>query len=613
MADNGLDALHGWLQSAQRHEARLLSLLHGAQAEVNTIKSRLAVLEAQKHPIHRIPNELLVYIFTLFVQDSDQDYAEEEHRLCHWRPIVLSHVSHQWRTIALSTSCLWSRIVLSKGSPVAAVDHFVTHAGISTLDIVGNGVDDDLLTRHGTLISPECLPRWRTITISTLGSSPMVTIVRSLYESTTFSHLSTLKLSSDPSHRGRGTFAHGLTSHLDGRFPALTHVQLVEVPIHSVPIGVFRNIRTLELSNPKQTFNPLTKLHPTLLAILSVTVCLEHLIFSDFTPLIEPGIDPVGGGNDSPTLILPLLREFVWYYPEVRTLRHFFSHVSMPRLRTVDFSVKRNRVTPHSAAPFAFRFPFIEDLTIECDGQETLHSATREMEFPRVEHLTIQTSMDNWNPTSTLPVFRWSAIFRDLRVPCLTHLTIFRLSVTLDHVSGVFQYMPSLRSLTCDMCEGIATMICALSAGDCGCTVGKSLHEDHCLFELESFILRDCDGLRIGCLQKWISARNADGESRRATVNRGRGRLGVRRKIKPLSGKYKRRLQQPGSAPSVPSIEEEMDSLSLVHSSTAPWYIPNYLRQPSKITFISFDNCNGITEADARELQRLGVDTVEWK
>ena len=611
-ADGTLDALREWLQSAQRQEAHLLSLLHDAQAEVNTIRSRFAALEARKYPINRIPNELLVYVFVLFVQDPDQDDAEGD-ELCHWRPIVLSHVSRQWRTLALSTSRLWSRITLSRGSPLSAVDHFMTHAGISTLDIVGNGVDHDHLSRHRTLISPECLPRWRTVAISTSGSSSMVTILRSLYRPTIFSHLSTLKLSSGPSRRGWSTFSYGLTPHPDDRFPALIHVQLVEVPVDTVPLDVFRNIHTLELSNPKQTLNPPTRLHPTLLNVLSVTKRLEHLIFSDFTPLIESGIDPVGGGDDSPTLILPLLREFVWYYPEVRVLRHFFSHIRTPHLRNADFSVKRNRVTPYSGAPFAFRFPFIEDLTLECDAQETLHSATREMEFPRVEYLTVQTSTDNWNPIPTLPVFRWSSIFRDLRVPYLSHLTIFRLSVTSDHISGVFQYMPSLRSLTCDMCDGIAIMICTLSAGDCGCPVGKSLHEDHGLFELESLILRDCDGLRIGCLQRWISARNVGGESRHATFARGRGRPGARRKIKPLSGKYKRRLQPSVSALSTPSIEERMDGLSLSPSTTAPWYIPNYLRQPSKITLISFDNCNGITEANAHELQRLGVDTVEWK
>lgn len=611
--DGGLDALREWLQSAQLNEARLASLLHEAQAEVNMIKSRFAALEAQKHPINRIPNELLVYIFALFVQDLDQDAAEEEHKLCHWRPIVLSHVSHQWRTLVLSTSRLWSRIVLSKGSPASAVDHFVAHAGISVLDIVGNGVDNDHLTQYGDLISPEYLPRWGTIAISTIGASSIVAILRSLSEPISFLHLSTLKLSSDAPRRGWGTFTRGATFNPDDRFPALKHVQLVEVPIHSVPIGVFRNIHTLELSNPKQNLNPLTRLHPTLLNVLSVAVCLEHLIFSDFTPLIDSGIDPVGGGNDSPTLVLPLLHEFVWYYPEVRVLRHFFSHVYAPRLRNADFSVKCNRATPHSVAPFAFRFPFVEDLTIECDAQETLHSATREMEFPRVKRLTIQTSIENWNPTSPLPVFRWSAIFRDLRVPYLTHLTIFRLSITLDHISGVFQYMPSLRSLTCDLCDGVATMICALSAGDCACGVGKSLHEDHGLFELESLVLRDCDGLRIGCLQKWISARNVGGGSRHAAANRSRGRPGAQRKIKPLGGKYKRRLQRPGHTPSTSSVEEGMDNLSLAHPSTAPWYIPNYLRQPSRITFISFDNCNGITEANVRELLQLGVDTVEWK
>jgi len=610
--DSGLDALRGWLESAQYHEAHLLSLLHDAQAEVNMIKSHFAKLEAQKHPISRIPNELLIYIFILFVQDLDQDDVEGEHRLCHWRPILLSHVSRRWRTLALSTSCLWSRIVLSNGSPGSAVDHFMTNSGTSAIDIVGSGIDDGHLTRHAALINPEHLPRWRNIAITTSAPSSMVTLLRSLYESTIFSHLSTLKLSSDPPPRGSGgTFLHGLTSHPDDRFPALKHVQLVEVPIHSVPISVFCNIRTLELSNPKRNVNP--RLHSSLLNVLSTTKCLEHLILSDFTPFVEHGTDPIGGGSDSPTVVLPLLREFVWYYPEVRVLRYFFSHVYTPHLRDADFSAKYNRITPQNITPFAFRFPLVEDLTIECDVQETLHSATREMEFPRVKHLTIQTSIDNWNPTSALPVFRWSAIFRDLRVPYLTHLTIFRLSVTLDHISGVFQYMPSLRSLTCDMCDGVAAMVCALSAGDCACAVGKSLHEDHGLFELESLTLRDCDGLRIGCLQRWISVRNGGGGSRQATVSRTQGRPAAQRKIKPLSGKYKRRLQQLDPTPSTSSIEESLDGLSLARAFTTACYIPDYLRQPSKITFISFDNCNGITEVNAHELQRLGVDIVEWK
>jgi hypothetical protein len=611
-AGQDLDALRGWLESAQRHEAHILSLLRDAQAEVNMVKSRFAQLEAQKHSINRIPSELLISIFTFFVQDLDQDDAEGEHQLCHWRPVLLSHVSRQWRTLALSTSCLWSRIILSKGSPVSAVDHFMAHAGVSAIDIFGNGVDDDHLARHAALIGSEYRPRWRTVAIGTRGPPSMVTLLRSLYEPTTFPHLSTLKLSSGPPRRGRGTFSHGLPSRPDDRFPALRHLQLVEVPVCGLPIGAFRNIHTLELSNPKQNLNPLTRFHPSLLHVLSATVCLEHLIFSDFTPFIDHGVDPVGGSNDPPTTVLPLLREFVWYYPEVRTLRHFFSHVSTPHLRNADFSAKCNKSTPHSIAPFAFRFPFVEDLTIECDTQETLYSATREMEFPRVKHLIIQTSIGNCNPASALPVFRWSAIFRDLRVPHLTHLTLFRLSITVDHVGGVFQYMPSLRSLTCDMCDGVANMVCALSGGDCACAVGKSLHEDHGLLELESLALRDCDGLRIGCLQKWISARNGDGGSWHSTINHTRGRSTAKRKIKPLSGRYKGRFQRPDPTPPT-TIEGTLEGLSLVRPSPAACYIPNYLRQPSKITFISFDNCSGIAEANARELQRLGVDMVDWK
>ena len=323
-----------------------------------------------------------------------------------------------------------------------------------------------------------------------------------------------------------------------------------------------------------------------------------------------PFISYRGDPGYSSTIVLPLLRGFIWYYPEVRVLRHFFSHVSTPRLCNADFSAKCNGSAPHNVTPFAFRFPFVEDLTIECDTQETFYTATREMEFPRINHLIIQTSIDNWNSTSALPVFRWSAIFRDLRVPYLTHLTLFRLSITLDHMGGVFQYMPSLRSLTCDMCDGVANMVCALSAGDCVCTVGTSFHEVHSLFEPESLTLRDCDGLRVACLQNWISARNGDGGSWHPTLNRSRSRSMAQRKIKPLSGKYKRKPQPIGTAPLTSPIEESLEGLSLPQSPTT---IPNYLRQPSKITPISFDNCNGITEANACEFQRLGVDTVEWK
>ena len=599
------DVLRGWLESAQRREVRLLSLLRDAQTEVDTIESRFAQLEVWGYPINRLPNELLITIFILFVQDLDQDDVEGEHKLCHWRPVVLSHVSHQWRVLALSTSCLWSSIVLSKASRVSAVDHFMAHAGTSAIDIFASGINDNQLTQHAALVSSEYLPRWRTVAITTSGPSPMVALLQSLYEPVMFTRLSTLKLSLVLPCHHEGTPFHSLLPHPDDRFPALRHVQLVEVPVCSVPIGIFRNIHTLELSNPKQDSNPLTRLHPSLLNVLSTSGCLERLILSDFTPFIDHRTDPVGGGNESPTVILPLLQEFIWYYPEVRVLRHFFSHVSIPHLRNADFSAKRNKGISHGVTPFAFHFPFVNDLTIECDTQETLYCATREMEFPRIKCLAIQTSTDVWDPTSPLPVFRWSAIFRDLRVPHLAHLTLFRLSIALDHVGGVFQYMPSLKSLTCDMCDGVASLVCALGAGDCACAVGGTLREDHGPLELESLTIRDCEGLRIGCLRRWISARNGDEELWRSTVSCIRNRSMARRKIKPLSGKYRRRLQ--GQDPTLmPSVDESLDT------PTATCYIPNYLRQPSKIRFISFDNCGGITEANALELRQLGVDTVEW-
>jgi hypothetical protein len=84
---------------------RIESKMANLMSERNLLESRLAQAVRLQSPIHRIPGELLAHIFTIAVLDmEDED------------PLMLSTlmlVSKQFRDIAVKTSVLWSRIVVS--------------------------------------------------------------------------------------------------------------------------------------------------------------------------------------------------------------------------------------------------------------------------------------------------------------------------------------------------------------------------------------------------------------------------------------------------------------------------------------------------------------------
>jgi hypothetical protein len=72
-------------------------------------------------PIHRLANELLSHIFTLVVHDSGDRYDAILY------PIILSHVVRRWRHIAMSTSILWTSIILTHPSPWSQLSRTVAY------------------------------------------------------------------------------------------------------------------------------------------------------------------------------------------------------------------------------------------------------------------------------------------------------------------------------------------------------------------------------------------------------------------------------------------------------------------------------------------------------
>ena len=76
------------------------------------------------HPIHRLPPELLVHVFALGSVDNVMF------------PILVSHVCHSWRAIALHARSLWRRVSLNPGSNVYMWKERIRRARLCTLDVI---------------------------------------------------------------------------------------------------------------------------------------------------------------------------------------------------------------------------------------------------------------------------------------------------------------------------------------------------------------------------------------------------------------------------------------------------------------------------------------------
>ncbi|KAG9315936.1 hypothetical protein JVU11DRAFT_3588 [Chiua virens] len=76
------------------------------------------------HPIHRLPPELLVHVFSLGSVDDVMF------------PVLVSHVCHPWRAIALHAHSLWRRVSLSPDSKIHMWKERIRRARPCTLDVV---------------------------------------------------------------------------------------------------------------------------------------------------------------------------------------------------------------------------------------------------------------------------------------------------------------------------------------------------------------------------------------------------------------------------------------------------------------------------------------------
>ncbi|KAF8174419.1 hypothetical protein BJ912DRAFT_60118 [Pholiota molesta] len=659
-------------------------------------------LEAQKEPINWLPPELLIQIFVAFTELCDLDPPSLRYR----PSLVISHTCGKWRTIALAAPELWSRVILHGFQNSHIGQLYFQRSGKSPLEI-------DYCTMPDTLPTPECFhmadliarsyqhfSRLTTLTLQTKAAVPLIYFIPSLNDPLkTFPHLRSLTLAIStqnpifmeiPSLLDRETSALkelALSDRVATTRPSsLLHLKLEQVPPFNIPVTFISNLRSLELSySPRRA--GLTQHYyylkmSTLCRFLAYTPLLEELVLDNTVPYFDttPRLDITLAANSSmdPPLIemqpvkLDHLKSIDWTYPIPSDVRRFFSMIDAPELEKLDLWVEDSRSKRHDSllahpvvsSPGAHEythgvisFPFLRDLSMQCDGEDTTAHVLRKLNVPALQKVEFTyfdpaaaAPKDDAEEAAAVPIFpRLESIFRDPRLLHLTHLTLSRYKISSEpgRVEALLGYMPVLTSLSFDSCSGLGrllegiqeTFVGTIKGGGVG---GRSRRGVKVCPRLDTLSFWGCQDLDCASLRAVILSRNRrstddnvelegavahnggphlpvapdgatdtvtrEGGSRDGNTGGGPGqttedaRMG--RKIKPLRTVRRRR----------PELGEGVAGATADVPSTIAATIITMEEsfRPAHISFLRVANCRAVEQEEVLSFRDLGVVDVIW-
>ncbi|CAA7263666.1 unnamed protein product [Cyclocybe aegerita] len=627
-----------------------------AVAERLELEARRNELETQKEPINWLPTELLIQIFTAF---TDLDFEDINYR----PPVVVLHVSKKWRAIALSTPQLWSRIILEGFRNPEVAQTFLLQSGRSLLE-----VDYSSLQEHKA--NQECshmvdflanvsqhFSRVGALALCFKIPLPIVYLLPFINDfANAFPRLAQLTLSistPNPSFIEAPSLIDKEDAILMSRRPApsnsaLLYLKLEQVPLFNFPVAFISNLRTLDLyCSPRKMNSARHDYHlkmSSLCCFLSLTPLLEELILVNTVPYFDvtpPPIDSADAVDGSLVQMYPVrlehLKAIDWTYPYTADVHRFLTMIDAPGMEKLDIWVEElpaKRIletlnmrgyhpatSSHKYTRGVISFPGLRDLSLQTAGEDMAACVLRKFSLPSLEKVAF-TNVDSAareaaGAVDALPIFpRLESIFRDPRLPNLTHLTLshFRISDELGRAEGVLGYMPLLTSLSLDSCAGVGRLLDGLKER---VAVGVQRGVKLCP-RLEALSFWGCqdvdfDGLRAVVLARNRSAvileegsKGLDGATgtitREAVVVVQQGGKQAAdapqrgRKIKPLR---KLRRHAHGFVPSSPHF---VSTVIAMREALAP----------AHITYVRVANCRLINQDDASSLRDLGVVDVVW-
>ncbi|KAG2123724.1 hypothetical protein BD769DRAFT_1669945 [Suillus cothurnatus] len=611
--DHEIEILQAQIAILKRREDDFVRILEdmarlrdSVKAEQVALASQVTELESQRNPINWLPSELLIQIFVSVTEDNDSDTSAG--LAYNSSPVIISHVCRRWRKLAFATSILWSRVSFRSRkwltSPVCA---FINRSGSSLLDLTfspppyhvddTDAAEDEWHASESLLLTLSThLSRVRSITFECTSSASMRHIVEVLID-----HLHELKSlrSLDLSFASLAPcFAGTPLLVLDelgrGTLPdtpsILTYLRLQQLPPRVISPSLLRSVQTLELSfpqrrsqRPPQYILRMSHMHH----FLSFIPELQDLVLVETTPLRDVVLEERSEGqtvDNRFTVVAPLelskLRSLTWKFAYPRDVYTFMSFFGMPTLERWEILIansptKRNDVgslrgnhwqEPDSfiqAEPLggALSMTTLKDLCVSCQDGDSLISSLRQFFFPVLEQLEFAYAgkcPPNCDHKHPLP--RLDYVFRDPRLPHLTHFTLSHHDVfTGPHIIDA--------------------------------DINTKQHVDVALESVQTVFAR-----AQPAASSMLMKAQKDVPSVVSTV------LG--RKIRPLK---KPRMASPRGGPSSPAKPDTMQNSHGTPSTLIP--IEEALR-PVRIACVDVDDCPQITEDEALLLEEFGTVVV---
>ncbi|KAF7368740.1 hypothetical protein MVEN_00198900 [Mycena venus] len=661
------------LQILRAREADFQRILEDMQRLKDSVCSERQELEAkqrelhsERQPINWLPAELLIHVFITFTEaDSD---SHDPTAVYHRAPVVLSHVCSRWRSIALSTSQMWSRISVQSAAwnarPIVA---FLARSGKTPLDIVFISPEtitsQDEYRRADRLLThlSHDIRRIRSIAFRSRGTAMQKLVGVLTLPDNVFSSLRVLELSlvslepsslSSPSLMPTQFLGSGTSLNL-------TYLRLVKLPLFNIPKHFLPNLTALELGFPPKRStaegpNSYMLRMSQLVRFLNCTPKLQELVLANTVPYMDVYLNvenAVSGGllRVDPVELIHL-RTLDWTYPFGPDIHHFLSFFNAPALEKIFVGVEELPVPPTNvlllrgypatAASQLFAthrvidLVSLRDLSLECQHEETIGSVLRKFAFPVLETLEL-THVDGGRPLhahrrdASLPIFpRLESMFRDPRLPRLTHLTIcrFQISAELGKTEAMLGYIPALVSLTLDGCAGVWKLLDGLQQRAAATVMslggGGPRPSVRVCPRLEALALLRCPDVEISSLVGIVITRNGSSggtedlalgmaASGPASDNGG-GDGGAAangppvRAIRPLKKLRRQGGQGRGAGddpgPSASPSTNILSSMIVMEEAS----------RPARISYVRVGDCARISEEEAMTLKALGVTDVVW-
>ncbi|KIK97582.1 hypothetical protein PAXRUDRAFT_136017 [Paxillus rubicundulus Ve08.2h10] len=669
MVDKEIKALTARLSVLQRREddfARVVEdmvrLQNSIRAEREASSSQLTELESQKQPVNWLPSELLTEIFLIRAEDESADLAVG--LPYNPAPVLISHVCRKWRELALATWRLWSFIsyrtprwkarplfvFLERSGNSPIIFNFIASPASPSSNQDIPALEEEERTTSERIIDalkPQS-HRVRSFTFECGFAKSMEEVLKAISQPyRQFYKLESLDLALstlDPTFEGTHLLTYDALSvgSPGDEAGVLKHLRLQQMPLIVVPSYLVRTIRTLELSYPPKKSQSTRRHHfalkmSHLIQLLRHAPQLHELSMIGVTPVWDVVAKVSMDGQLSQSTIeprhpkvvssfeLPQLTRLEWKCAYHRDIFPFMSLVVLPELERWDLLVaqcpaKRYDVTQfrgnhiHDQDSFIRAEPLstvltlhaLKELNFSCQNEESLGYSLRQFIFPSLTKLDITFVGQHLRKEAALPsLSRLESIFRDPRLPLLTHLTISNFDIMAVHGRTMLGYMPNLLSLTLGACTGVDVVLDALAEAY-GIAKRPGVYPRSCGVRvcprLEELMLWNCIDFDFKMLWSTVYTRSValDDDSEpdhdifeaEAIASAVLGRT-----IRPLKKIRNTRSQQCGDTGPHAASGSSKSTLIPIEEAL----------RPSRITCVQIEDCPQISEHEALSLERRGT------